>query len=216
MCLICGVTLASVLALFSHPMAPDAWNVWLDTAISSLGSQNLLRSLRPVVLMQPQLHSATLEYRRPTEDVEPAGAPRSDQASLITSSGAMILKHTSLSEDSSFPAVSLNRHMSWGPADLEQSNARSARDCQGREGDATDDLVTGGIRQSASGQPASSQCRDLDGQAKGWTRDEIRACDRSAVEVLVSEATIQSWLSGAATSGKQCPLCFQSSRTLTS
>jgi hypothetical protein len=208
-------------------MAPDAWIVWLDTAISSVGRENLLRSLRPVVLMQQHLHSASL---RPTEDAEPARAPPSDQASLITSSGAVIQQHTSLSEDSSFPAVSLmNRHMSWGPVDLEQNDARSARDCQGRknednvsnrfkgrECEATNDLVTGGIRQSAPGQPASSQCRDLDGQAKGWTRDEIRACDRSAVEVLVSEATIRSWLSGATTTGKQCLVCFQSSRTLAS
>ncbi|GAQ79440.1 7-keto-8-aminopelargonic acid synthase [Klebsormidium nitens] len=39
--------------------------------------------------------------------------------------------------------------------------------------------------------------------ADDWSDEQIKACNRSAVEVSVSDGTIQSWLSGTATSGTE-------------
>lgn len=59
------------------------------------------------------------------------------------------------------------------------------------------------VRMEADSGLSSGMCIVND-----WSDEQIWACNRSAVEVSVSEGTFQSWLNGASTSGIQLVLCL--------
>lgn len=91
--------------------------------------------------------------------------------------------------------------------------ARRSPQCGEEDGDCLAECRAGGaggcnsrsLNNGAQGGICFQESRSAGGNlvslADDWNDEEIRACNRSAVEVSVSEGTIQSWLSGTATSG---------------